>query len=356
MSMSFMHAEYLLSLVVVLPLVFLLAFAGFRAKAAARARYGESRLVDRFTRRRTLASHLIGASAWAAVVALLVVAAAKPTLPEAPDQVRAGTMQVVVVMDVSKSSAAEDYRGQMPGSPAGSTVADGPSGSRLDMSKYQTERIMQTIAGNELGIVTYSGEGFSQADLSSDFTALRFILKNFVKVGSAPGSGSDYARGLKTAVETLKRDNAPGKQRVIVLFSDGGIPKSDTFVQELNDVLAEMQKENIKLIIVGVGGYTPTELPQYNGNAFKSYFQADGKVVTTTIDEAPLKVIANASGAEYYHVEPGQTDLNIRWVYSLGGTRTEPQVAQIYPYFLGAALLLLFALSLSGFSRKRDVL
>lgn len=350
--MNFVHAEYLLALGVVLPAVFLIAWAGFRAKLSARQRYGEARLVDRYTRRLTLTKHMVGSAIWAGFAALLVVAAAGPTLPESPDQVRAGTMQVIGVMDVSKSAGAEDYRGLMPGSPAGSTPGDGPSGNRVDMTVYQIQQIMGSISGNELGIVTYQGEGFAQADLSTDFTALRFVLKNFVKVGSAPGNGSDIARGLRTALETFKRDDAPNKTRVIVLFSDGGYTGDQ---QELAKVLADLKEAGIKLIVVGVGGTTPAPIPVYDGKVFKGYMQKDGTVVTTTIEQGPLQQIADYFDAEYRYLAPGQTDLNIRWVTSLGGSRTEPRVAHVYPYFLGAALLLLIVLSLSGLSRKRDV-
>jgi hypothetical protein len=350
--MNFVHAEYLLALGVVLPAIFAIAWAGFRGKLAARQSYGETRLVDRFTRRTTLAKHMAFAALWAGAAALLVVAAAGPTRPESPDQVKAGTMQVIAVMDVSKSSGAEDYRGKMPGSDPGSTVGDGPSGSRVDMTKYQILQIMQAVNGNELGIVTYQGEGFAQADLTTDFTALRFVIKNFIQVGSAPGGGSDVARGLRTAYDTFKRDEAPNKTRVIVLFSDGGFTGDQ---QELVKVLADLKEAGIKLVIVGIGGTTPAEIPIYDGKVFKSYMQKEGKVVTTTIDEGPLKQIADYTGAEYHYLAPGQTDLNIHWVNTLGGSRTEPRVAQIYPYFLGAALVLLVILSLSGLSRKRDV-
>jgi hypothetical protein len=220
------------------------------------------------------------------------------------------------------------------------------------MTKYQILQIMQAISGNELGVVTYQGEGFAQADLTTDFTALRFVLKNFVKVGSAPGGGSDIARGLRTALDAFKRDEAPNKMRVIVLFSDGGYTGDQ---QELAKVLADLKEAGVKLIVVGVGGTTPAPIPQYDGKVFKGYLQAKGAVVTTTIEQGPLQAIANYSGAEYHYLAPGQTDLNIHWVTSLGGSRTEPRVAHVYSYFLGAALLLLILLSLSGLSRKRDV-
>lgn len=353
MNISFMHGEYLLALLGVIPLVFFLAYAGYRGKLAARQRYGEGRLVDRFTKRVTFAKLLANATAWTFVAVLLLVAAAGPTMPESPDQVKAGTMQVIVVMDVSKSSAAEDYRGKMPGSPAGSTVAEGPSGSRIDMIKYQIQQLMTAISGNELGIVTYQGEGFAQSDLASDFTALRFVVKSFVKVGSAPGGGSDFARGMRTALDAFKRDFNPNKQRVIVLFSDGGFTGN---AEEYAAVLAEMKKENIKLVIVGVGGTVPVPIPQYDANkGFTGYLQQKGAVVTTTVEEGPLKDLAAATDSEYHYIEVGQTSLDIRWSNTLGGTKTEPRVAHIYSYFLGLALLLLTVLSLTGFSRKRDV-
>lgn len=351
--MDFMNPERLWSLGVVLPLVFFVAYVGYQAKIAARRRYGQPNLVDRHTQRFTFARVVLGALVWTAIAALLVVAAARPTLPESPDEVQAGTMQVIVVMDVSKSSGAEDYRGKMPGSPPGSTEASGPSGSRVDMTKYQILEIMRAISGNELGIVTYQGEGFAQSDLTTDFVALRFVVKNFVKVGKAPGGGSDYARGLRTAFEAFKRDEAPNKQRVIVLFSDGGFTGDPA---ELQKVLGDLQKENIKLVIVGVGGFEPVAIPQYDTNdVFIGNLKKQDAVVFTTIEEAPLKDLAAVTGAEYHHLAPGSTSLNIRWASSLGGSKVEPRVTHIYAYFIGTALALLFVLSISGLSRKRDV-
>lgn len=353
MELHFLHAEYLLGLLVVLGLIGASLWLNVKARLAARRVYGEGRLVDRYTRKPESWGAILKSTAWLVIAALLVVAAAGPYRPEAPDQVKAGTLQVVIVMDVSRSMAAEDYRDSMPDDGTKTEIV-GPYGSRLDMTRYMIGQIMQSVQGNQVGIVTYSGEGFPQADLTTDFTALRFVVKNWIKIGGAPGGGSDYARGLAQALETFKRDADSGKQRVIVLFSDGGFTGDQA---ELAKVVDEMRAAGVRLVILGLGSTSPVPIPVYERDQLKGYFQKDGQVVTTSINEGPLTQLAAASGGEYHHIAAGQELPRLEWSSTLGGTRVEPRVEHLYQWVLGLALSLLFVLSLSGLSRsRRDVL
>lgn len=351
---NFVHAQNLLWLGVVLPLGGLLWYAASRARMAARQRYGEGNLVDRYTAKPSRRGQALGLATWLVSLTLLIVAASGPVTPEAPDKVQSGSLQVVVVMDVSKSMAAEDYRNSMPGSNTDRTQVGGPFGSRLDMTRYTILQIMQAIQGNPLGIVTYMGEGYPQADLTTDFSALRFVIEHWIKIGNAPGGGSDYARGLKEALATLKRDEDKSKQRVIVLFSDGGFTGDQA---ELSEVAAQIVQQNVRLIVIGLGSDSPATIPVYNDqNQLSGYLIRDGQVVTTKIEEAPMQSLTAATGGEYHRLSPDSAKLDIRWASALGGSKSEPRVSQIYGYFLAAALTLLFVLSLTGLSHKRDVL
>lgn len=355
MNMHFLHAECLLTLLGVIPVVLALLYAADKARTAARSSWGEARLVDRYTRQRTRKENWIAGSSWTLAAALLVVAMSGPVLTSTPDKVPAGSAQVVAVMDVSKSMGAEPYRGLMPGSPPGSTVADGASGSNLEMGKQCILQIMQDVQGNPVGIVTYTGEGFAQPYLTPDHQALRYILKNFIKIGKAPGFGSDYASGLRQALAVFKADEDKSKTRVIVLLSDGGFTGKQ---EDLQAVLRDIMSEHIHVIVIGLGSTTPETIPQYNETTgeYIGAIKRAGTAVTTTIDELPLQQLAATVGGEYHAMRPGQTQLNIHWAQTLSGTTTEPQLKHIYGYFLAAAFVLLFGLSLSGFSRKRDVL
>lgn len=351
--MVFRNIEYLLAILVVLPAVAWLWHANFRAIQASRKAYGEPSLLDpksRWTFRAEVGK-LVG---WCVVAAFVVVAAAGPMMPGRPEKIPTGTLQVVVVMDVSKSMAAEDYRSVMPDKDGSVTSVLGARGSRMDMAKYQIEAVMKAVQGNQVGLVTYTGEGFPQADLTNDTTALGFVLKKWVKVGKAPGGGSDYARGLKEALATFKRDEDPNKQKVIVLISDGGFTGDP---QELYQTAEQVNKENVKLFIVGLGSHTAVPIPVYEGDRLTGYRKnKKGDVEMTKLEEENLRQLAAQTRGEYKHVP---TDgmakaVDLDWENSLGGFRTEIKNLDVYAYFVGAALLLLLVVSFVSRNRYKS--
>jgi len=352
-NIHFANPQYLYSLLGVIPAVAVLWFASYRLRLRARKLYGEEELVSRYTRKMKLSSEIVQLVAWLTAMVLLVVAAAGPRKPDAPQTARTGSLQVVVVMDVSKSMAAEDYRQVMPG-PGGSdgSTVIGPHGSRLDMTKHViVDRIMPAIPGNQIGIVTYSGAGFPQADLTDDYESLRFVLTHWVKVGSAPGGGSYMADGLSEAIATFQRDQDPKLEKVIVLFSDGGFNGEQA---DLAKVSQELVKQNIRLIVVGLGMTQPVPIPAYNGDQFTGYMTKDGRVVTTGLEEPLLTSLATAVGGTYVHLV-NDKELNLRWATTLAGSKVEPHETLIYQYPLAAALALLIVISLRGLFRRKDL-
>lgn len=363
LSPQFLRPELLWVLVGLLPLTLLIYLVSARARHGARANYGDADLVDRYTRSTPWWHYLFGGSIWLAVVTLLVVAAAGPFQAETPDKVKAGTLQVVVVTDVSRSMAAEDYRDLIPKDELTGAMPIGQYGNRLDVVKLMMGRIMKSIQGNELGVVTYCGEGFPQVDLTTDFTAVRFVLSRWIKIGSAPGGGSDYARGLKVALETFKREDDEArqkdptytntKQRVIVLFSDGGFTGEQP---ELNQVVADIRAAGVRVVVMGVGSRQPVPIPVYEKDVPKGFVSKNGQIVLTAIDEAPLHQLAAATGGEYIYIDAGSPLPTIDWSNTLGGTREEPQTVHLYHYPAAAALAALAILALMGAARsKRDV-
>ncbi|MCK5551591.1 MAG: VWA domain-containing protein, partial [Deltaproteobacteria bacterium] len=93
--------------------------------------------------------------------ALLITAAARPLLSGDSKRIKEGTLDVVAVLDVSRSMAAEDC---------------GPEASRIAMAKDALLGCLPELAGNRLGMVTFAGNSFPQAELTDDFQALRFVL------------------------------------------------------------------------------------------------------------------------------------------------------------------------------------
>jgi von Willebrand factor type A domain len=338
-----------------------------QARLKRRDLYGERHVLDRHTRPLTVRWAIINAVCWAGIVFLAMGALAWPVSPDHPDSVRKGTMEAVGVYDVSWSSDGEDYRGKMPNCPPGTTVATGRCGSRLLMARFLTEQIMKVIAGNNLGLVTYMGDGFRIfPTFTDDFTGLKFTMEQSLFSGNAPGGGSDITQGLLKAVELIESEGDKSKQHVIVLFSDGGF---DGKQEDLDKVLHYIREKGYRLVVIGLGGNNEVDLPMYDSTtgAFVKYRPLDDAACpkdeqgqpthcnSTAIDEDVLKMVAATAGGEYHVVPPGQTSVQVNWATALGGSVSQPEGAPMFQYCIAGIAVLLFIISLPGFSRRRDV-
>ncbi|NJL72556.1 MAG: VWA domain-containing protein [Candidatus Competibacteraceae bacterium] len=235
-------------------------------------------------------------------------------MTDSPQVVREGSMKLIAVVDVSPSMAAEDYRGVMPPKeiikdcqtvlqtiPADKVV--GPYGSRLDMAKYVIRKqIMPTLERNKIGIINYTGQGFVQAELTDDYCALYWMMTKRMGINQAPGGGSDYAEGLKTALDLFKSEPPSQHQKVILLFTDGGFTGDQA---NLTKVLNDIRQEGIKIIVVGVGASSPVPIPKYSSDGqVTGYVEQEGKVVQTAIDEAALQTLVGQTGGDYIRLDP----------------------------------------------------
>src|SRR5262249_15153494 len=139
----------------------------------------------------------------------------------------------------------------------------GPYGQSLEMAKYVTETaIMPAVAGNKMGIVTFTLRGYPQYECTSDFEALKWVFAHWMHIDESPRYGSDFTSGLAEAIALLDRcDPHSLHQKVIVLFSDGGFAGNQ---QTLGEVIDKIKSEHIRLIVIGIGPDVPMPVPKYD--------------------------------------------------------------------------------------------
>lgn len=350
MNIHFLRPEMLLWGAGAMAFLALVLWYGFQLRLKARARYGEEHLVSRFNSPMTKFKEFSIIGAWVVAVGLLFAAIAGPIAPDAPVKVPNGMMQVVVVTDVSLSMAAEDYRPFMPPKD-GLAPADvpGPYGTRLQVVKsVVTDEIMPAIAGNEIGVVNYMGKGWNVTDLTSDFSYVRRSLR-MVKIDNAPGEGSDIGEGLKTAISIFEATPAPDKERVIVLFTDGGnTVKTD---ESLDQAAEALKKANIRVVIIAVGGDVALPIPEYDPRTGQQIGAAKdkktGETVATALEMQGISKAEMKLGEKHIRYVPGQK-LNIQWAVKFAGSHSEPNESDMYYYPLGASMFIIFALLLRG--------
>jgi hypothetical protein len=346
----FSHWEFAW-LALALPIIGTALVYGHKLRLQAKRVYGTEKLLERFSKKQHSKMDWIHPAGIFAAAVLLVIAAMGPVMNAKPERVPDGSVQAVVVLDVSKSMAAEDYREFMPADAGPKPDLNQPWGSRLQMGKYQIRKIMDSIKGNQMGLVNYTENGFSQSDLTSDFNALRFVVDKWVSLGNAPGYGSHYENGLREALDTFKRDEDPRKKKVIIMISDGGF---DGKQEGLEKVVADLNAQNVQLVIIGVGMPGENSIPEYKDGKLTGYLTVDGKVVTTSYEEDHLRQLAAMTHGTYHHVDTsaGQQTPAIDFSKEIGGSRTELHGTPLFPYFGGTALAIVVILSIVGL-RKR---
>ncbi len=361
LGLGFTHPEFFW-LLTLLPVAVLALVGGYFARRGAEKAYGNDTQMYKYGAkpRRWLDNVLTGG--WLVVVLGIVLTAAGPTSNNTPVRVPEGTVQAIPVVDVSKSTAAEDYREAMPADAGERPDINQPWGRRIDMAKYQIYKIMKAIEGNQLGLVTYTEEGFAQGELTTDFFALRFVLEKWVDVGSAPGNGSNFAKGLEEAIAMFDRKKVDGKQKVIILISDGGFTNDKgeeiraSGDERLTKALEEMRKRDIKLVIIGVGIPGKNAIPVYENGKLMGYMKDEksGEQITTSFDADNLRDLATATGAKFHHIEldSASQTVPIDWANELGGSRIEMKQTELFLYFAGGTLGLATILVLLSLTRR----
>jgi Ca-activated chloride channel family protein len=305
-------------LLLLLPLLLLLLWLRTRRLAAFVCRLGTPALIRQTASRFPILQ-------WQGVRIILVllpflstiVALADPRLPHGAPRLRTGSLDAVMVLDVSKSMAAEDYSHQ----------------SRLEKARDMSRALLSTLHGNRVGLVTFAGNSFRQAELSEDFVALDFILKRWIDIDAAGVGGSNLGQALETGLSLFPDD--PQRQKFLLLFSDGGDEDDN-----LQAVLTQATQRSIRIIAFGLGSIQPSPIPLYDTtHKFSGFLQRDQQIVTTRLNEAPLQQIATATHGRYVHVSHANAWQDLIQQQTVVGNALTQDERKVFQPFLLAGLL-----------------
>ncbi len=325
--------QQVLWLLAAIPVIGLLSYVMARSRSEKLLdEYGERPLIEPFLEKISRARLAFKVLALCLSLAAIVAALSRPVQDNGKAEFPTGTIDVIAIVDVSRSMAIPDYKGQLP--------KPYDEGRRLDMAKYLlVNDVMGSLSYNQLGMVTFSGQAWPQAFLTHDMEALRWVTSRAVYVGSAPGEGSELGKAFDMAFQLFDLDSKPDHKRVVVLFSDGG---NDASYDDMQAVIQQLKKRNIELVIAGLGKTTASAVPVkllspqdqilYQG---KEWYENDGEIVTSRLDENVLLLLKNAVGGRYVRVEKASDFSMTRMVSRMEIVR-EPGTLELFPYALMA--------------------
>lgn len=269
--------------------------------------------------------------------ALLIVSLARPQWGFHWEEVKQRGLNILVLLDTSKSMLAEDIKP-----------------NRLQQTKWAVRDLLDELQGDKIGLVAFSGSSFLQCPLTIDYAAFMMQL-NDLYAGIIPKGGTDTGAALETALASFEQESAA--DNVIILISDGEDHDGDPL-----GMVDELNKNNVRIFSVGVGTPEGELIPVRAKNGSVSYLKdSQGNVVKTRLKEETLRDLALKTGGFYVRSAPG--DFGLDRIYNEGISQLqtaeqEARLARVYeerfPWFIGAALLVLL-LEATVLERRRSV-
>lgn len=205
---------------------------------------------------------------WLRLLAIgcVILALARPQTKDQKNRTRGEGISIVLCMDVSGSMLTPDF-----------------APNRLSAAKEVAINFVQSRPVDEIGLVIFSGQSFTQFPLSTDHSSLIEQITN-LRSGMLE-DGTVIGEGLATAVQRLSQSKA--KSRVVVLLTDGKEQAPETRIIDPITALSIAKAKGVKVYTIGMSADNTTYIE-------------NGKRVSAVIDEALLQRIASETGGSYY--------------------------------------------------------
>lgn len=261
-------------------------------------------------------------------VALSFLALAQPQYGKGTRLIPATNLDVILVLDYSKSMYARDI-----------------APSRIERAKSEVGRLIRKLPGARFGAVAFAGEPMA-FPLTSDGSAIAQFFRQ-LSPHDMPVGGTAIARALEAGRELLERDKLAAKhKRVMVLVTDGEDLEGDPV-----SVAEAAGSEGITIHVVQIGGRSPEPIPDLDESGRTIGWRTDdqGNPLTTSLTaegEAQLGKTASVTGGSVVRSQAGSTGIDTiaealrRMMTEELSEKVETVYADVYQYPLGLAILL----------------
>ncbi|OHD71378.1 MAG: hypothetical protein A2W19_10255 [Spirochaetes bacterium RBG_16_49_21] len=204
--------------------------------------------------------------------------------PQWGEQVRQVTSEgsdLLIALDVSPSMLAQDVKP-----------------NRLMRAKDAVRWIVESLKGDRIGLILFSGDVFLQCPLTNDYAAFMMFLDS-----ASPDSiylkGTDIGMALREAYRVFK--NKRLTSRILVLITDG--EDHEGSAEEAAGLLKDM---DVAIYAIGIGSTSgeviPMLKPGVRADADNYIRDNNGKLVKTYQDTSFLKKISGYTGGNYIDI------------------------------------------------------
>ena len=257
-----------------------------------------------------------------ASIALIIIVIARPQSVNSWEETETQGIDIVLALDVSGSMLSQDFQPD-----------------RLQAAKRVASEFIIDRKNDNIGLVIFAGESFTQCPLTTDHKVLLNLL-NDIEYGIIE-DGTAIGLGLATSVNRLK--DSESDSRVVILLTDG----TNNSGQIAPLTAADLARSyGIRVYTVGVGttGMAPTPVQTSFGIRMQN--------MPVDIDEKTLTDIAVMTGGQYFRAQDteglrqvyDEIDEMEKYLISVQNVTHRKEV--FLPYALAALALILMELLL----------
>ncbi|MHC4208736.1 MAG: vWA domain-containing protein [Planctomycetota bacterium] len=330
MDVRFNHLEALHWLWLVAALGLVLA-VGFAVRHRDLCRFASEALLGRLAPATSIGRKYTGAVLVVLALVALVGALLDPRWGITYRQVQQRGIDLVVILDVSRSMLAEDARP-----------------NRLDRARQHIGDLVDRLGGDRVALVTAAGSAELKCPLTVDRGAFRLALATAMP-DAAPRGGSLLGDALRLAGGAFT-DEIPDHKAVIV-FTDG----EDHGSYPLEAARRLHETLSVPVFTVGIGDSHEGARIPIAVEGRRVYLTYDGQEVWSKMNAAVLRDIALATGGAYVPLGTGTVDMGRIYAERIEPiARREYEATTVkqhhprYQWFAGLALLLLVVETATG--------
>ena len=266
--MTFHNPEYLILLLLLIPVVFWYIWEMHKSDASLQISSHQNLI--QFSKSKKVKLRHIPFILRLLALTTIIVALARPQASNSWRTENTEGIDIMMAQDISGTMLAEDLKP-----------------NRLEASKTVASEFILSRPNDNIGLVLFAAESFTQCPLTIDHAVL-INLFNSVNYGMIE-DGTAIGLGLANAINRIKDSQA--KSKVIILLTDGSNNRGDI----APITAAEIAKTfGIRIYTIGVGTQGIVNIPVPTPLGIQ-YQQMDSQ-----FDEKSLREIAELTGGQYY--------------------------------------------------------
>lgn len=296
------------------------------------ALFGLERLAPNYARYKRPFKFALGLGA----LTFLILALANPRMGHKTQTVNREGVDVYIALDVSRSMWAEDVKP-----------------NRMERARQLTQKIIQGVKGDRVGLILFAGHPYLQMPLTVDYAAAQLFARTAspqldITQGTAIGSAIDLVVEVSAKAEKQH-------QQAIVVITDGENHETES----IETAKAALEK-GIRTFIIGVGTEAGAPIPLRQAGRKTFQVNKQGQIVQSKMNTALVREIAQAGGGKFYSTTTASDGIVNRLTKELNRLERnsfEQQEFDVYKsyfqYGVALALLLLVLEFVTNYRKNR---